>query len=135
MPTVRNDGTTVKSWNNMLFKPGEIKKIDFFVPPEEWLAVLSEEPRVPPKCLAADRISVRGNESVEIPIPICEVFRASFICLSGVVDIRQNYADAQPVSITPEITYEIKYRRADVEKIILTGIDDAYVVYDIEEVM
>jgi hypothetical protein len=134
VPTVVNNGTAVKFWNNMVFRPREEKRLDFFVPSELGLTVLSEEPRVSPRCLVAGEISVSENVTVEIAVPYCNVFRASFICFSGAVDIRQNYANAQAVSINPNIEYEIQYRRADVEKIIITGVEDASVAYDIERV-
>ena len=135
MPIVKNETEYTKFWNEFVFKPGEEKKINFLVPPELGLTLISEEPRVLPRCLAADSVPVTSGESVEIPIPMCEVFRASFICLPGKAEVRQNYEDAQAVPITPDVEYEIQYRRADVEKVILTGVEDAYVVYDIEKVM
>jgi hypothetical protein len=134
VPTVVNETEVVKFWNNDIFKPGQEKEVEFFVPAETGLTVISEEPRVEPRCLASGEISVSQGASTEITIPSCDAFRASFVCLSGAAAIRQNYEDAQAVSIKPEYDYEIQYRRADVEKIIITGIVDAVIVYDIEKV-
>jgi hypothetical protein len=119
----------------MLFRPGEEKSVHFFVPPEVGLTVLSEEPLVQPKCLVSGDMNIQQGVSVEIDVPFCVTFRASFVCLSGAVAVRQNYPDVLAVSITPDIEYEIHYSRADVEKFILTGAADAHVVYDIERVM
>jgi hypothetical protein len=135
MPTVVNNGTGVKFWNERAFRLGQIMRVNFFIPPDLGLTVISEEPRVPPRCLASGEIEVQGGASAEIAVPFCTSFRASFVCLSGAVYIRQNYADAEAVYVTPELEYEIHYRRADVEKIIIAGVADARVVYDIERVM
>jgi hypothetical protein len=135
MPTLINNGTSAKIFNREIFRPGEEKRINFFVPPELGLTVLSEEPRVSPRCLTSGEIEVQENASAEIAVPFCTSFRASFVCLSGAVYIRQNYADAEAVYVTPELEYEIHYRRADEEKIIIAGVADARVVYDIERVL
>jgi hypothetical protein len=120
----------------MVFPPGKEMTILFFPPRDEpWVLVISEEPRVPPVCLDADVISLAENDEVEIAIPMCHAFWASFVCVSGEVEARQNYLDAKAVSVTPDIEYEITYRRTDVEKIILIGVSDAVVQYDIERVL
>jgi hypothetical protein len=135
VPTVINNGTFVKLWGGGVFKPGEEQKIKFFIPPEVGLTLISEEPRVSPGCMASGRISLAAGGSEEIMIPICDEFCASFVCLSGSIEVRQNYADATAVSVTLDIDYEIQYKRADVEKIIVTAVAGAEFAYDIERVM
>jgi hypothetical protein len=136
MPVIKNIDSVSHHYNGEVFPPGEERIIQYFPPRDEpWVSVISEEPRVPPVCLDAGVISISENCEEEIDIPMCHSFRASFICVAGGAEARQNYPEVNAVSLTPDIEYEITCRRADVEKIILTGLSDAVVQYDIERVL
>jgi hypothetical protein len=133
MPRYKNAGDTIKTYNNVFWKPGEERAVPFFVPDEMGFTKTSDDPPVPPGCLASGILSLEAGEDAEVYIPPCGAFSASFVCTSGSAEIRQNYDSAEAVTISPGVNYEIRYGRPYVERLIVTGVSGASsVVYDIE---
>ena len=133
MPRYKNTGDTIKTYNSVFWHPGEERAVPFFVPDEVGFIKVSDEPPVPPRCLASGVLRLGEGEMAGIPVPLCETFRASFVCTSGSAEIRQNYGGAEAVTVSPGVDYEIRYGRTQVERLIVTGASDSTaVVYDIE---
>jgi hypothetical protein len=133
MPRYKNTGDAIKTYNSVLWRPGEERAVPFFVPDETGLEKRSDDPPVPPGCLASGVLSLDTGERAEIPVPLCGAFMASFVCTSGSAEIRQNYDGAEAVTVSPGVDYEIRYWRTQVERLIVTGASDSTsVVYDIE---
>jgi hypothetical protein len=135
MPRYKNNSGTTKVYNSVIWETGQERDVMFFVPAEIGLNKISDAPRVPPMCLDSGVVSIGTGASVSIDIPFCDTFKGSFVCMTGQAEIRQNYADAEAVTVAPGVSYEIMYKRALVEKLILSGVSGCSVAYDIERVV
>ena len=93
MPIYRNNTSKSITSNGATWKPGETKPVSFFVPDEQGLALLSEEPRVTNQALASGTLTLGSGETFRLYIPDCKTFVTTIAVKSGLLYVRENYAD------------------------------------------
>jgi hypothetical protein len=128
MPIYQNetsDTITVQGKSgSVTFTPNQTIKVDFFVPDEEGLTLVNENPRVEPQTLVAGTLELYNGDNERIYIPKCKEFGATMMCKFGNAVIRESYKDAGITTPLNANAYLAKYRRPDVEALWVEGKGD-----------
>jgi hypothetical protein len=93
MPTYKNNTGNTITHNSRTWAPGDTHSVNFSVPRERGLTVVSEEPRLVGGTLAGGRKELAPDETFEIYIKECSDFFASIMAKSGSAVVCENYQD------------------------------------------
>ena len=123
MRTYRNGTDQPIQYNGVYWKPGESKRVPFYVPDERGLSLLDDD--FNGIRLAGGSIKLQSGEKKTYEITSGEYFNVSVMCFAGSLAMRFNNDDAMPpVNARAGVVINGNYARKDVSIINILGTDD-----------
>jgi hypothetical protein len=129
MPTYKNNTSNSISVSGrsgvITFAPNQESQVDFFIPDEDGLTLVSVSPRVVPQVLVSETIELFNGIDTTINIPKCNAFMVTVICKRGSFTIQESYDDSTVKIVVDMLNaFSAAFKRYDVESLIFEGTGD-----------